>query len=150
MAAIVQSVEIARPPAEVFGYISDPTRRTEWQDTVEKVEVEHATEAGVGTRVREQRRMQKITRSFTWEVTEYEPGRRYAFRGIDGPLRAAVAMTLAPLDEGNRTRLSTEIDFEGFGLGKALAMLARRDARKVLPVNGEHLKQRLEGGAAQG
>ena len=34
MAAIVSSIEIARPPQEVFSYVTDPSRLTEWQESV--------------------------------------------------------------------------------------------------------------------
>lgn len=34
MSAIVHTIEIARPPDEVFRYATDPSRFTEWQDDV--------------------------------------------------------------------------------------------------------------------
>jgi uncharacterized protein YndB with AHSA1/START domain len=144
MSSVIESVEIARSPDDVFRYIAEPTRRPEWQDAVETVKVERLTPEGVGTRVRESRRVQGTTRSFTWEVTAYEPGRHYSLRGIDGPVRAHVDLRLTPLDDGRRTRVDIEIDFKGSGVGKAFVVLARRGARKEAPVDGEHLKQRLE------
>ncbi len=141
---IAGSVDIDRTPEDVFGYVADATRRPEWQDAVEKIEVRRSTPGGVGSRVRETRRVQGTSRTFTWEVTEYEPGRRYCFRGIDGPVRARVAVTLAPLDDGRRTRVHLEIDFDGVGIGKALAALARRGAADQAARDGVQLKRRLE------
>jgi hypothetical protein len=34
MAPIVSSIEIARPPGEVFAYVGDPSRLAQWQESV--------------------------------------------------------------------------------------------------------------------
>ncbi|MDQ6947403.1 MAG: hypothetical protein M3256_14320, partial [Actinomycetota bacterium] len=52
-------------------------------------------------------------RTYTWEVTEFKPDRRWAFRGIDEPVRAYLSMTLTTLDGGGGagTRVPAELDF---------------------------------------
>ncbi len=40
MPPIVSSIEIARPPDEVFSYIIDPSRFAEWQYDVVSVRIE--------------------------------------------------------------------------------------------------------------
>jgi len=147
MPPITALVEINRTPHDVFLYVADPAQRPSWQDALEHIEVVRTTPEGVGTRVRETRRIQGSSRTFTWEVTEYDPGRRYALRGIDGPVRAHVLMNLTPVDDGAKTRVAIEIAFEGVGIGKMLAPLARRGASKEVGSDGEHLKNQLEGGA---
>jgi uncharacterized protein YndB with AHSA1/START domain len=146
MPPITSSVEIRRSPQDVFRYVADPTARPEWQDALEHIEVVRTTPEGVGTRVRETRRIQGSSRTFTWEVTEYDPGRRYALCGIDGPVRARVLMDLTPVDEGAKTRVAIQIAFDGVGIGKMFAPLARRGASKEVGLDGEHLKNRLEAG----
>ncbi len=37
MPPIVSHIEIARPPDEVFSYVTDPSRFTEWQADVVRV-----------------------------------------------------------------------------------------------------------------
>jgi uncharacterized protein YndB with AHSA1/START domain len=143
---ITSSVEIKRTPQDVFAYIADPTQRPRWQDAIEHIEVVQATPEGVGTQVRETRRVQGASRTFTWEVTEYDPGRRYAFGGVDGPVRARVLMNLTPVDDGAKTRVAIEIAFDGVGIGKMFAPLARRGARKEVGLDGEHLRNQLEAG----
>lgn len=85
----------------------------------------------------------------TMEVTEHSPPRRWAFRGIDGPVRAIVSGTVEPLGDGAWSRLTIELDFEGHGIGKLLVpLVVRRQARGELPRNQQALKERLESGAA--
>jgi uncharacterized protein YndB with AHSA1/START domain len=146
MSPITSLVDIERSPQDVFRYVADPTQRPQWQDAIEHLEVIVTTPGGVGTQVRETRRIQGSSRTFTWEVTEYDPGHRYALRGIDGPVRARVLLTMAPVDEGVKTRVAIEIAFEGVGMGKIFAPLARRGASKEVGLDGEHLKEQLEAG----
>ena len=150
MSPIRGSVEIGRSAQDVFNYISDATQRPQWQHAVQRIQVERSTPVGVGSRVRETRRVQGRSITATWEVTDYEPGRRFSFRGVDGPVRPLVSMTLAPLEGGTRTQVEIEVDFQTVGLGKLFGVLARRGARKEVPEDGAHLKERLESaGAAQ-
>jgi uncharacterized protein YndB with AHSA1/START domain len=145
MAPIRSSIEIARPPEAVFDYVADVARRSDWQKTVQSVEVVDG-DGGVGTRVRETRYIRGGPRAFTLEVTEHERPRRWGFRGVGNPVNAVSQMTFAPLDGGARTRVDWQIDFEGRGIGKLMALMARRGARIELPRDLEQLRGRLEAG----
>jgi uncharacterized protein YndB with AHSA1/START domain len=144
MPAITDSIEIARRPEDVYAYSFDPDRRTEWQPTVESITVETAGAAHEGTRARETRRVTGGPRTFGWEVTEAQPPHHWAFRGIDGPVRPSGRMTFSPTNGGAATKVDFEIEFNGRGPGALLAVLARRDARKQIPDELAHLKERLE------
>jgi len=83
----------------------------------------------------------------TAELTELNPPTSWAVRGIDGPVRGNVRGTIEPLDDGMRSRVTIELDFEGHGIGKLLVpLVVRRQARKELPKNQQNLKDRLESG----
>lgn len=144
MSSITGSVQIHRTPEDVFDYIADPTRRPEWQDAVQRIEVEHRTGDGRGTRVRETRRVQGRSMTASWEVTDYDPGHRYGLHGVDGPIRPIVTITLSPHGGGVQTQVDIEIDFETSGIGRIFGGLARRSARHDVVTDGQHLKQRLE------
>jgi uncharacterized protein YndB with AHSA1/START domain len=144
MSSISGSVRIRRTPQDVFDYIADPTRRPEWQDAVQRIDVESHSAEGRGTRVKETRRVQGRSMTASWEVTDYEPGHRYGFHGVDGPLRPIVTMTLVPREGGMQTQVDIEIDFETSGIGRLFGVFARRSARHQVVADGEHLKQRLE------
>jgi hypothetical protein len=65
-------------------------------------------------------------------------------RGIDGPIRAAVDVTVEPLGE-RESRVTIAVDFAGHGIGKVLVpLVVRREARREMPVNVARLKERLE------
>jgi uncharacterized protein YndB with AHSA1/START domain len=143
--AIHESVEIARPPDEVFSYATDPARLTEWQDKLLEANMETEGPVGVGSRMTQKRDVGLGTRTFTAEVTAYEPPRLFAFRGVDGPIRPEGKVTFEPLDDGKRTRYTIDMDFKGHGLGVLLLPLVRRDAGKEIPHSLTHLKQKLDG-----
>jgi uncharacterized protein YndB with AHSA1/START domain len=147
--AIVESIEISRPPEEVFSYMTDPSRLTEWQESLVSSRLEGGGQPTVGSRVTQTRRIGRGERTMTMEVTEHNPPARFGFRGIDGPVRAIGTGSVEPLDDGARSRVTIEMDFEGHGIGKLLVpLVVRRQAKGELPKNEQRLKERLESGAA--
>ena len=146
MPPIVSTIEVARPPAEVFAYVTDPSRFAEWQDDVVSVRMEGARPPTVGSRFTTTRRIGRVERTMTQEITEINPPRSWAVHGIDGPIRPSANITVEPLDDGTHSRVTFTLDFEGHGVGVPLAPLVRRQAQKVAPTSYRNLKKRLEGG----
>ena len=105
MAPIRETIEIARSPEDVFAYLDDLTRHSDWQDQLESVRVVTAGATHVGTRALETRRLGRRTMSSTYEITEHDPPRTFAFRAIDGPVRPVGRGTVEPVGDG-RSRLS--------------------------------------------
>ena len=143
MKVIECSTEIARAPQEVFDYVSDAARLPEWQPSVEEASAEPPGVRQVGMRGYEVRRVPGGKQKIRWEVTECEPGGRWAVDGIDGPVRAHVAISLTPAD-GNGTHVDYRIWFEGHGIGKLIRLMASRGARTEMPASLALLKERLE------
>jgi uncharacterized protein YndB with AHSA1/START domain len=147
VAPIVTSTEIARPPEDVFSYVTDPSHLAEWQESVVSSRSDESGPPHVGTRVSQTRRMGRGERTMTSEITAIEPPKSWAVRGIDGPVRGMVKGTVEPLDDGARSRVTIELDFEGHGIGKLLVpLVARRQAQQQMPTNMQRLKERLESG----
>jgi uncharacterized membrane protein len=146
MAPITETIEIARPPEEVFAYIDDLSRHPEWQSQLENVRVDTEGPTRVGTRMTETRRVPGGPREFVCEITEHESPRLAAFRILNGPIRPVGRVTFEPSGAG--TRYTVQLDLEGHGFGKLIAPFARRDARKQLPQDLARLKERVESGAA--
>ncbi len=148
MAPLVSATDVDRPPGEVFSYVTDPARFGEWQKNVVSGHLEGPSPPRVGSKCITTRRIGFAERAVTSEITALSPPRTWAVRGLDGPVRATVNVTVEPLDDGARSRVTIELDFEGHGIGKLLVPLAvRRDARKEMPTNLRTLKERLEGAA---
>ena len=139
------TVEIDRGPDEAFAFVTDPARFAEWQNGVVTGHMEAIGTPAVGDKCLTTRRVGFVQRVFASEVTHVDPPRTWGVRGIDGPIRATVDVTVVGLDEGRRSRVSIEVDFEGHGIGKLLVpLVVRPQAAKEMPANLARLKQRLE------
>lgn len=144
MAPISSSIEVARPVEEVFDYVTDPSTMSEWQQGCVSGHMDAPT-TRVGSKCTTIRRIGGREREVTTEITEYEPSHRWADRGIDGPIRAIVAVTVETLADSSRSRLTIKLDFTGHGIGKLLVpLIVRRQAASEMPQNMRRLKQRLE------
>ena len=128
----------------MFAYATDPARFPEWQKGVTEGHLGHPGPAEAGTRCLTTRRIGGARRTVTSEVTQLDPPRAWGVRGIDGPIRAAVDLTVEPLTDST-SRLTIAVDFEGHGIGKILVpLLVRRQAQKEMPANLATLKGRIE------
>lgn len=144
MSPVTVSTDVERSAQDVFSYATDPTRFHEWQQGVVSGSMDQAGVPQVGARCMTARRIGGATRSSTSEVTHIHPGRDWGVRGIDGPIRATVDLTVEPL-AGERSRLTISVDFEGRGIGRLLVpLVVRRQAAGEMPKNLEALKRRLE------
>jgi uncharacterized membrane protein len=144
---IVESIEIARKPDEVFAYLDQLDRHGEWQEQIVSARIESEGPVGVGTRAVETRNVPGGPREITYEITLHDPPRKSAFRGLDGPVRPVGSVTVEPANDGSHSRVTIELDLKGHGFGKLIAPMARREARKQVTKDQARLKERLESGA---
>jgi uncharacterized protein YndB with AHSA1/START domain len=143
IAPIVCTVDVNRPPAEVFNYATDPSRFHEWQQGVVRGDMDGGPTA-LGSKCTTTRRIGFAERPSTAEVTTLEPPKRWSVHGIEGPIRAIVDVTVDATDDPTRSRLTISVDFEGHGVGKLLVpLVVRRAAQKEMPGNLQRLKERL-------
>ena len=148
MAPIIASVEISRRPEDVFGYITDPSHLPDWQESVVRVKTDDSAPTGGGSRAVITRRVGRREIDMTTEITDLDPPTSWRVRGVDGPVRGNVNGRIEPLDDGARSRVTLELNFEGHGIGKLLVpLVVRRQAQKELPMNVQNLKERLESAA---
>jgi uncharacterized membrane protein len=145
---ITASIEIGRRPEEVFAYVDQLARHGEWQEQIESVRVDTEGPTAVGTRATEVRRVGGRSQTMTYEITEHDPPRTFAFHGVTGPLRPVGRGSIEPVADGARSRVTLDFDFDSHGiLGAILKPLATRQARKQIPKDQARLKERLESGA---
>jgi uncharacterized protein YndB with AHSA1/START domain len=148
MTSIAATIEIGRPPEDVFAYVTDPSHLPEWQGGVVRAERLDEGPVVVGTRAVVTRRIGRREQSMTIEIAELDPPRTFAVRSLDGPVRGENRGTIEPLDDGRRSRLSYELDLRGHGIGKLLVPhVVKAQAQRGTPRNMQKLKERLESGA---
>jgi len=99
--------EIARSPAEVFAYITDPGKLATWQTNTISAVAEPAGPLRPGTRIREVHRGPggRELASLV-EVSELEPDRVFALRMIEGSLPVDGRISLEASERGTRMRFS--------------------------------------------
>jgi uncharacterized protein YndB with AHSA1/START domain len=144
MAPIISTIEVARPAAEAFAYVTDPSTMPEWQQGCLSGHMD-GSPTHVGSKCTTVRKIGGRAREVTTSITEFDPPHRWADRGIDGPIRAIVVATVDPVSDGSRSRVTIELDFTGHGIGMLLVpLVVRRQAAREMPGNMERLKRRLE------
>ena len=86
MAPIVESVEIARRPEDVFAYVTDPSHLSEWQESVVSARREGDGPIAAGSRVVVKRHVRPRDMTMNMEMSELNPPRNWTVRGVDGPV----------------------------------------------------------------
>jgi uncharacterized membrane protein len=126
------TVQVNRPVEEVFAYVTDPAKLSEWQTNLVSVTKETEGPVRSGTRFREVRRAPfGRTVEAIVEVSAYEENRRFDLRIVSGPL---------PIDGRNEfTGMAgaTRIEFGAEGELRGALRLAR-------PVLGRLLRRQFE------
>jgi len=145
MPPITVSVEVARSAEEVFAYATDPSRFSEWQKGVVSGHMDSVGAPKVGDRCQTTRRIGFSDRPDTSELVRYDPPRQWGVRGVSGPIRAIVDVTVNPRSDTS-AQLTIALEFEGRGIGRVLVpLVVHRQAQREMPVNVTMLKRRLEG-----
>jgi uncharacterized protein YndB with AHSA1/START domain len=146
MEPIVTTLDISCPPAEVFAVATDPTRFSQWQSDVVRVEADHPSPLPVGAHFTTVRRIGGVERSINQQVTECVSPYRWAAQSQSGPIRPGATIVIEPIDGGAGSRVTFGLDFVGHGIGVALLPLVRRQTRRGAPVSYRRLKLLLESG----
>jgi uncharacterized protein YndB with AHSA1/START domain len=133
---------IRRPCAEVAAYAGDPTHAPDWYANISSVEWRTPPPVGVGSRMDFVATFLGRRLAYTYEVAEFDPGRRLVMRTADGPFPMETTYTWEPVDDGTRMTLRNRGRPSGFSAvaGPFMAAAMRRANRKDLAA----LKDRLE------
>ena len=140
---VEETLHVARPPAVVFDYVTDPATLAAWQTS--KTAVEQLTDGppGLGTRVRERtrgpggREFEQVV-----EFTEFERPRRVHVHIVEGPYPVDATWTFEPDGDGTRVRFLAA--GETHGLMRALEPLARRMLARRMHEYHENLRRNVE------
>jgi uncharacterized membrane protein len=136
-------IEIDRPVAEVFTYISNPENLPAWQTNTVSVTQLDDGPLGLGTRLREAHRGPggKEISSLV-EVSEFVADRVFALRVVEGPLPVDGRISLTP--RGGRTQMAFKVHGQPSGMMHLAQPVLRIALKRQFKQHCATLKQVLE------
>jgi carbon monoxide dehydrogenase subunit G len=140
---IEQTFFVARPPEEVFDYVTNPANLSRWQTSNRSIEPLTDGPAGVGSRFRERtkpplgKEFEQIT-----EFTEFDRPRRVQVHVVEGPYPVDGTWTFEPAGDGTRVAFIAEGELTG--LMKLLEPVASRLLARQFAGYHRNLKQNIE------
>lgn len=132
---VLTELVIARPGDQVAAYVTDPSNAPHWYANITSVRWRTDPPIRVGSRLEFVARFLGRTLAYTYEVVEYEPGRRLVMRTSEGPFPMETTYTFDPVDAGHtRMQLRNRGEPAGFAgiAGPLLASAMRRANTKDL------------------
>lgn len=114
MINLEMSTMINRPVGQVFDFMSTPENDFQWQyGTLVSARIsEGASQRGTSFRSIGHLMGRRIQSTF--EVTEYEPNRKYSFKSLSGPLESRTSYTFE-IDKGvTQINISTQVNAINF------------------------------------
>lgn len=142
MVEIRGSVDIARPVADVFAYLSDPKNNMEWETGVLEMELTSEGPIGVGSTGRRVERYMG-TDEGTWEITEYTQDKAIAMTFESQRFKGDGGWDVESTDGGTRLGYRFRGDPKNF-LFKLVIPLMTPMLRRQVSGDYEKLKQLLE------
>jgi carbon monoxide dehydrogenase subunit G len=138
MATFEMTEWVARPPIEVFQFVTDPANSPKVISSVIRTETLTDGLVGVGTRYRETRLMNGKEQQTELEVAAFENGSRYSVRNETQGIETVYNYSFNPEKHGTRINLICHVNAKG--LKKAMVPLVVNILKKE---DGDHL-QRLK------
>jgi uncharacterized protein YndB with AHSA1/START domain len=149
MSRIRSATTIARPPDEVFAYVSTPRTWPAWQPSSLGVAGATGHSLDVAERFNEQYIMAGRRGSRDWFVRERDPGRRWMIEAVpSGGGSGTLVYAFTPLDGGTRVECEFEYDMGNVVLSLLDALVLRRRVAGESTAALLRLKERLESGSA--
>jgi uncharacterized protein YndB with AHSA1/START domain len=134
------TVEIARPPEDVFELLSDIERLPEWQASA--IEAHAEGPLAEGSRVTEKRRLLGRELDTDLEVVAYVPPTRLTLRSLSGPVNFTVDHELVAQAGG--TQLTLVAEAQPGGLLRLTEPVLARTAEQEFRQDFDRLKELIE------
>ena len=99
---IEQSVEIERPPDEVFSFVADLRNDARWAPACEDVQNASEGPPGVGATFRQAGRLLGRRFEVPIEITAYEPNRKIVIEPVAGPVQLTHVRSVEGTTGGTR------------------------------------------------
>jgi uncharacterized membrane protein len=140
---VLTEIEIKRPRDEVFAFASDPANAPAWYKNIEAIDWETSPPAAVGSRIRFRAQFLGRTLEYTYEVREFEPGRRFVMSTAQGPFPMETTYTWEDAPDG-ATKMTLRNRGESSGFAAVTAPVMKRAMRKANEGDLRRLRRLLE------
>lgn len=139
---IVVRVLIHRAVEDVYAYATTVDTMPEWRGDISEAEQLSDGPIAEGTRIRAGRKVLGRPVGVVVEVTELEPGARFAYRPIAGPLRTHNVYTFESVAGGTQVTITDDVQLRG--ILRPFEPLMGRMVRRQYGANLRRLKAALE------
>jgi len=140
---VMTAINIARPRDEVSAFAADPSNATAWYKNIKAVDWDTPPPVIVGSRIRFRARFLGRTLTYTYEVRELEPGRRFVMATAQGPFPMETTYTWEDVADG-ATRMILGNRGEPSGFAAVTAPVMTRAIRTANMADLRRLKALLE------
>ena len=134
---------IDRPVDVVAAYAGDPTNAPEWYANIASVAWRTPPPVAVGSRMDFVAAFLGRRLAYTYEVAEFEPGRRLVMRTADGPFPMETTYTWEPAGEG-ATRMTLRNRGRPSGFSRVAWPVMERAMRRANRADLTRLRDLLE------
>ena len=141
---VVTEVEIARAREDVATFAVDPDNATAWYKNIRAVEWETPPPLAVGSRLRFRAQFLGRTLDYTYEVREFNPGRRFVMATAQGPFPMETTYTWDDATPDG-TKMTLRNRGEPSGFAAVTAPVMTRAMRRANEADLRRLKALLEG-----
>jgi hypothetical protein len=142
VATFENTVMIARPIKDVFGFLADLENIPKWNYAIVETRKVSKGPVGVGTTYHQVRSAPSRSEE-RLEITIYSQPRQLEIRGQLGPFRSRLFYALDATPEGTRVTNTGELELRG--PGRLLGRVAVPRIREAVAANLRRLKELLEG-----
>ncbi len=136
--------QIDRPIEQVFAFLADGENDPRFSPRVLEIAKTSDGPPGVGATYASTVKDAGMKTKREFELTEFDPPTRIRWAEVSKNLVTASEGGYDLADEGGSTRLTVHNELEGHGLGKLLAPLALRAARKDADAFAQRIKEAVE------
>lgn len=135
---------IYRPIKQVFDFVSTPENDFQWQyGTLASSRLSKKSNA-IGSFFRSIGHLMGRRNLSTFEVTEYEPGRRYGFKSLSGPLNSHTIFTFEMNQGSTRVSISVQAQVHGINSEVISEVTLEKKMKNQIKENLKLLKELLE------
>lgn len=140
---VTTEIVIDRPVSEVSAYAADPANAPTWYANIRSVEWRTSPPVQQGSLIAFVAQFLGTRLAYTYEITEYSPGRRLVMRTQEGRFPMETTYTWA--DESSATRMTLRNAGEPAGFSTFVAPIMTLAMRRANRKDLANLKKILEG-----